>query len=317
MFGLLIVSEFGLGQRTETAINFDAKTNHLRFDYENDVLYSSDHYYTGGLAITYMHQRLKNTPAQLILKAKNPVSSTYSGFGVEHRLYTPYSITDPYAMPIDRPYAAYFMASNFSVLINMEKHLKLSNEIGIGVMGPAAGGEEMQSYVHKILNAYQPIGWDEQLSNTFLLDYQFRVEKGFFDPWISTHITPIAEARVGSLKDEIAIGLKLDFGNVNGALAAAKSADKGGSEAFIWEFVFEAKIAGVLYDATLQGGPFNNQDIYALTTQDIYARQYRIRIGVNLYYQGFYLRYMTYLNSADFTNAVAHPYGGIYLGFSF
>ena len=86
---LLTVCEDGLSQRIEKAIDFDQKKNHLSFEVENDMLFQSDHYYTGGLAISYTHRKLKHTPAQFIIRSKQKKSITYTGVGIEHRLFTP------------------------------------------------------------------------------------------------------------------------------------------------------------------------------------------------------------------------------------
>jgi hypothetical protein len=193
----------------------------------------------------------------------------------------------------------------------------MSNELGIGVMGPAAMGEELQCSVHGLINSYQPIGWEGQLSNSFLIDYQFRIEKGIGNHKISNIFIPVAEARVGTLKDEIVFGLKLSLGNLTPVLASNILHQSSQKDRFIWEFVFEADILGVLYDATLQGGLASSQDENALSMKEIYARQYHIRTGLNAYYKGFFLRYMIYFNSRDFENALVHHYGGIYVGFSF
>lgn len=193
----------------------------------------------------------------------------------------------------------------------------MSNELGIGVMGPAAKGKEFQTSIHGLINSYQPIGWEGQLSNAFLIDYQFRVEKGLGNSWILTHLIPISEARVGTLKDEIALGIMLSFGNSTAVLASGLLHEASQKDRFIWEFVFEADILGVLYDATLQGGFINSRDENALTMNEIYAIQYHIRTGLNAYYKGFFLRYMIHFNSPDFENSFVHHYGGIYFGFSF
>lgn len=93
--------------------------------------------------------------------------------------------------------------SNYSVLINTKNNLKVSNEIGVGVMGKLALGEEAQTLVHKIIGSPLPIGWDNQLENAFLIDYQFRIEKTLFNNWFINHFSPFAEARIGPLTDRV------------------------------------------------------------------------------------------------------------------
>ena len=316
LIGLLIISQLVLGQRTEMAIDFNQKTNRLVIEIENDLLFKSDHYYTSGTAFTYLNKKMKHSPAQLILKAKNPESIRFSGFGLEQRMFTPYSILRPDSIPDDRPYSAYLLATNFSVLINPEKHLKISNELGIGIMGPAAGGEWAQSLVHQIIGSPIPIGWENQLKNAFLIDFQFRIEKGFFGDWTARHFIPFAKARVGTLTDRIGVGLLIKFGNVNKTLAKYGRPEKYKNR-LVWQWVFEANLQGVLYDATLQGGLFNGDEAIYLARPETISRQYQVRTGVNIYYKRFYLRYMIKFNSQDFINGVIHRYGGLNIGFSF
>ncbi|MCF6171115.1 MAG: lipid A deacylase LpxR family protein [Bacteroidales bacterium] len=316
LIGLLIISQLALGQRTEMAVDFNQKTNRLVIEIENDLLFKSDHYYTSGTALTYLNKKMNHDPAQLILKSKNPESIRFSGFGLEQRIFTPYSILRPDSIEDDRPYSAYLLATNFSVLINPEKHLKISNELGIGVMGPAAGGEWAQTTVHKIIGSPIPLGWENQLNNTFLIDYQFRIEKGFFGDWTANHFIPFAKARVGTLTDRIGLGLLIKFGNVNKTLGEYAQPKKYKNR-LVWQWVFEANLQGVFYDATLQGGLFSTDEAIDLPTQDIISRQYQVRTGVNIYYKSFYIRYMIKFNSQDFINGVIHRYGGLNIGFSF
>ncbi len=313
---LAYFSPFSFGQRTETSLNFNQRKVHLLLESENDLLFQTDYYYTAGIALTYVHKTLKNTPAQLILKSKTPNLISFSGFGIEQRIFTPFSITSPNSIENDRPYTAYVMLSNFSTIINLDKHLKIGNEIGIGILGPAAKGEEMQTYVHKTIGSDLPEGWENQLSNAYLIDYQFRIEKGFFNDRVANHLLPFGELRVGTLTDKISVGLLFKFGNVIKTLKnTSKSEDT--KKTLVWEWLFEAKYQRVFYDATLQGGVLGKNKVIGLSKQEILSRQYHLRTGVNLYYKRLFLRYMVQFNSKNFSSSRIHQYGGIIIGYSF
>jgi len=314
-FFFLIWSIFVVAQRTETAINLSEKNNRLIFETENDVLFRSDNYYTAGLALSYTNNNLKKTPAQFLLKSKNSENYTFSGFGFQQRIFTPYSIGEPNSIDHDRPYSAYLLLTNFSVLIVPKNHLKLSNEIGIGVMGEAAKGEEVQTFIHSLIGSVTPVGWDNQLENAFLIDYQFRIEKGFFNDWIASHFVPFTAARVGTLTNRVQIGLITKWGNKNNFLKDATLPNKIGKQ-LVWEWLFEANLQGVFYDATLEGGLFND-DPNAISNNETISRQYQFRMGVNTYYKRFSFRYMVKFNSTDFNNAVIHRYAGLNVGYSF
>ncbi len=313
---LLKTSFFAFGQRTETGINLTQEKSRLIFELENDMLFTTDNYYTAGLALSYTNKNFKKTPAQLILNSQNTENITFSGVGFQQRIFTPYSISEPNTIENDRPYSAYLLATNFSVLINRKKKLKLSNEIGLGIMGQAAGGKETQTFVHQIIGSVTPIGWENQLKNAFIIDYQFRVEKGFFNEWISNHFVPFAEARVGTLIDKIQVGLITKIGNKNKSLTNMSTSFELKKQ-LIWEWVFEANLQGVFYDATLEGGVFSNDKAFVLDKEEIISRQYQLRTGINLYYKKFSFRYMVKFNSTDFESAIIHRYASLNIGFTF
>ena len=207
------------------------------------------------------------------------------------------------------------MLTNYSVFINAEHKVIFSNELGIGLMGPTAFGEQSQSFIHNLIGSPAPIGWENQLDNTFLIDYTFRVEKSFFNGFIAEHFIPYAEARIGTLTDHIKLGVKLRVGNKNKSvidLVNKKTIERKLS----WEWILGANLQGVFYDATLEGGLFN-KDKTLLQKQDIIEQQYQFRMGINLYYKRISFRYMINYNSKNFTNSVIHKYGSANFGFSF
>lgn len=305
------------GQRTETAVNFDGNTSHFTIEVENDFLYGTDQYYTAGEAFTYTHKNLKKTPAQLLMRKKDMDNISFSGFGIEHRMFTPFSTIFPDSISNDRPYSSYFMMTNFTVLIKPAQHLKMSTEIGVGVLGPAAQGEQIQTGIHELINSKKPIGWEKQLNNSFILDYQFRIEKGFFTPWIANHIVPIGEVRLGTLQNKLALGLMLKFGNSNKYLSGANEVQNNKNK-LVWDWVFEAKFQDVFFDATLQGGLMNGDEVgKTLDAQNVLSNQYHLRTGINIYYAGIFVRFMMNYNSADFTAGISHKYGSLNIGFAF
>jgi len=307
---ILSVNQYVLTQRTETALTFNEKNNRLIFEMDNDMLFNTDSYYTAGFGFSFTNKKFKKTPIQLLVKNKKNFTS-FNGFGIENRIFTPSSIINPLSIENDQPYSAYILATNYSVQINPIKFFKMSNEIGIGLMGPKAYGEEIQTIVHQIVNSPLPIGWENQIKSTVLLDYRFRIEKGFGNTFLARTIVPFISIRAGTLTDRIKAGILIKLGNKYKYLS-----DKNIKHKFIWEWVFTANFQGVLYDATLQGSLFRT-DENALTNNQIIHHQHQIRTGFNLYYKNISLRYMLNFNSANFSTAYYHRYGGINIGYSF
>ena len=313
---ILFVFSNVFAQHFETDANFDGRTNHFTLGTENDLIFQTDKYYTAGISLSFTNSKLKKTLAQLLLPSKNGSNYVQSGFGIEYKMFTPSSIINPLAVEMDRPYSAYMLLTNFSFFVNPHKNLAVSNQIGLGFIGPSAGGEQVQSFVHQLIGNQKPRGWSNQLGNAFLVDYQIRIEKGFLTPWLANHLIPLAMIHVGSLKDEMDVGVMLKFGNKNEHLKArALICPK--PDQFIWEWVFEARVKTVFYDATLQGSLFSVEELKALPASDVSLQQIHLRTGINVYYQSIFLRIMLQSNSHDFTSGVAYQYGGITIGSSF
>ena len=313
---IFLLSKISFSQRTENAIYFTDKNSRLVLEIENDLLFNTDSYYTSGQAISYTNKKFKKTPSQLILNLITNKDIDITGFGFQQRIFTPYSIEHPDLIEDDRPYSAYLLLSNYSVFINSKHKYLLSNEIGIGVMGPIAGGEQAQTLVHKIIGSPAPIGWNNQLNNAFLLDYNFRIEKSFFNGFVAKHFIPYSEARIGTLTDRVKIGIKIRVGNKNIAMHELVN-KKYNKHKIVWEWIFGANLQGVFYDATLEGGLFSKKEAVELPKQDIIEKQYQVRMGINLYYKNFSFRYMVNYNSKDFTNGLIHKYGSANFGYSF
>ncbi len=312
----ILFARQGLAQRTENAIYFTEQNSRMVLEIENDLLFNTDSYYTAGIALSYTNRKLHKTPTQLILNLITKKDIDITGFGIQQRIYTPYSIEQPNIIANDRPYSAYVLFSNYSVFINSSKRTVISTELGIGAMGPIAGGEEVQSAVHELLGNTKPIGWENQLNNAFLIDYHMRIEKSFFKGSFSEHFIPFAELRVGTLTDRVKMGLKFRVGNKSNSMMKLTKG-KYSSKKFIWEWIISGNLQGVFYDATLQGGVLNKDESIALPKQDVIEQQFQVRMGVNFYIKRFSFRYMVKYNSKDFANAVVHRYGSVNFGYSF
>ncbi len=318
IISILIIFNFktSYSQRTENAIYFCDKKSRIVLEIENDMLFNTDSYYTSGQALSYTNKNFKKTPTQLLLNLIIKKDVDITGIGFQQRIYTPYSIEQPNLIDNDRPYSAYILLTNYSVFINVKHKIILSNELGIGVMGPAALGEQSQSFIHKLIDSPAPIGWENQLNNAFLIDYTFRLEKSFFNGFVAEHFIPYLETRIGTLTDNVKLGMKLRFGNKNKSVL--DHANKRSIERKLsWEWILGANLKGVFYDATLEGGLFNKDESLPLPKQDIIEQQYQLRMGINIYYKCFSFRYMINYNSKNFANSITHKYGSANFGFAF
>ena len=141
----------------------------LTFSHENDMLGGgTDEYYTSGVRASLLDLNAKvpdfiYKTADMIplINLNGDTAITYS---VGQNLYTPSDITVAAPQPKDRPYAA-FLYGSAGLTTLKDDHID-EVEMTLGVVGPAALGEQTQKFIHKNLSdSPEPQGWSHQLKN--------------------------------------------------------------------------------------------------------------------------------------------------------
>jgi lipid A 3-O-deacylase len=155
-----------------TAIGQEEKST-LSITVENDSFLGTDCYYTQGMRIQYMHEanQLPEWTARFLTNFPTlgmDVSRMRIGGAVGQEIYTPRRISRSAPIVTDRPYAAWLHGS--LILRRSGEFLDQvpvmdEMELDLGVVGPAALGEETQKWWHDLLNQPEPKGWDNQISN--------------------------------------------------------------------------------------------------------------------------------------------------------
>lgn len=145
---------------------------------ENDVWAKSDRYYTNGIKLgigvpgNLLTQFLAESATGLLNRLQLPSDGSFKfsperepHFGVflGQNMYTPKRISVAAPQPFDRPWAAW---SYLGVVAQRETGDRLdSAEVDIGFVGPAAGGQWVQTEWHKLIGSPKPEGWGNQIRN--------------------------------------------------------------------------------------------------------------------------------------------------------
>lgn len=191
---------------------------------ENDLFGNgTDQNYTNGLRLTYLNTaaefpELADKVAELVPTFDiNETSSVFYSIG--QNLYTPDAIENPAQDLSDRPWAAYLYGA-IGMLTQTGNHLD-EVEAAVGVVGPAALGEQTQKFVHKyVSDSPVPRGWDNQLRNepTFLLgwnrmwpDWQTQKVVG-----LNFAVSPYIGATVGNVYTFANTGISFRLGPQSG-----------------------------------------------------------------------------------------------------
>lgn len=133
--------------------------------FENDLFNGTDRNYTNGVSIQYT-DTLNRVPHGVRYAAApfiDPGADIRVTYQLGQNLYTPQDIERKTPDPEDRPYAGWLYGS-VGVVADTGDNLT-SLQLSLGVVGPAALGEQVQSFVHSAVETREPRGWDSQLKN--------------------------------------------------------------------------------------------------------------------------------------------------------
>ena len=141
----------------------------LNIQWENDafILDGQDKHYTNGLRFSFL--RPDDRVPSWVLKSARAVPWFPKGgrirpaWSLGQSLYTPEDIKTTELVEDDRPYAAWLYVGAGLVVEN--GRILDVMEFSLGVVGPAALGEQVQSGIHEIIDSPLPQGWDNQLHN--------------------------------------------------------------------------------------------------------------------------------------------------------
>ncbi len=288
------------------------ENKYFRINYENDFFTATDRDYTQGILIEKVHPALNRFPLMKILwHPKN--SKLKYGLAIEHNAYTPKEIGQYDIQYGDRPYAAVLILKSFLIAENFERRLRIAVSFNSGIIGQAAGGEQMQETIHHWLNGIQPQGWHNQIQNDLILNYQVNVEKEIYQYKNHFLISAYGSARLGTLSDKISTGFTTSLGNFNSSFSLPASF----KSSFRWYLYVHLTGNAVGYDATLQGGVFNHSSVYTIDDENINRFTLQDKFGLVLVFRSLYLEYYRTGTTEEFKTSIYHRTGGLQIGFGF
>lgn len=287
-----------------------SKDGYVRLSYDNDFFTATDQYYTQGIDLEVVLPGLgKGVLPSVLVKSGNDVRY---GIGVQHNGYTPTTISSDAILYKDRPFAGTLMAKAFAISANYDLPYRLSSSVHLGIIGPAAGAQEMQTYIHHELNNLTPRGWEHQIKNDIILNYAVHYEQELFSIDRYLLLAGNAGADIGTLNTSISTGVTLMAGYFSSPFRNTGNT-KGLS---IYGYMTPtSNIIG--YNATLQGGLLNRTSPHTFASADICRLLFRSRFGVVAAYRGIYLEYFQAYSTREFFTGRDYRYGGVQLGIGF
>jgi hypothetical protein len=222
--------------------------------------------YTNGVRVTVVRNPLRNwtlldtfgrwwQAKGLFARAGLPTTST-SALIVGQHFFTPTVITDFAVDPLDRPYGA-FTYTGFRLDVTEDASTSVlgiplrqqhSFEAAVGVMGPLAAADEVQTGVHVLRKSRIPKGWSHQLDNEAAVgvSYSWRGRFGWdVRDWPNLDLTPHFGGYAGNVQTYGFAGLTARLGlNLSSfpALVLNPTAETRSQRRRAWEI---AALAGV------------------------------------------------------------------------
>lgn len=285
---------------------------YVSLHYDNDFFSATDRYYTQGILFSFIHPLVRYSPFSYALIKLRGANLNYYGFHLQQDVFTPVSIRHEGIFYGERPFTATFFFSHSLVSINSRKQLLIRTQLDLGIMGPAAKGEEEQKGIHKALNNIQPLGWENQLANEPIINYNTQVEKGFVQ---RKHLAVMAGARLrlGTLYTDLGLGLHARLGIFSPYFNSLGLQNDPAKRRNKFKIYLDAKanLRGVAYNATLEGGLINQSSIYTLPPGDISRFLFDCSGAIVIAYKQVSLEYNRAYITPEFKKGVDHGWGGL------
>ncbi|MEM9193117.1 MAG: lipid A-modifier LpxR family protein [Myxococcota bacterium] len=174
-----------------------AAEDSLIVGFDNDLLVSTDRYYTSGL---FLGAGYRDGPLRIRVL-------------VGQEIYTPRYIEIAEDQVFDRPWAGFLYARGS--VIHTEADRAVGGGVRLGVVGPAALAEQVQELAHMIVPADEPTGWPHQLSNRPAIEAwagyaaQVRVDLG---TEFGLRLASGLGVEVGSVRNRLTLSATIDIG---------------------------------------------------------------------------------------------------------
>ncbi|MCK7590599.1 lipid A deacylase LpxR family protein [Subsaxibacter sp. CAU 1640] len=280
----------------------------------------TDVFYTQGLKIECSHllkdsSRLKKWWPFVLDKSTENIT----GFSIGQNLYTSSDITVPSIMLDDRPYSAWLYISKSVISNDSASAKRLSSEVYLGVIGPMALGEEVQSTWHEWIGSPDPKGWDNQIKNDIGINLHLKYEKGLYSyasPNLTVDFVPNAEVLAGTVINTVGVGTTTRisifnassyFQNIYSERSIIKAFKEPIKPSFIKSFkdsnisLFTTNSANVVvWNSLLQGGLFSQDSPYLIDHKDIERVYINLEYGISYSNPYFNISYTRAFRTREF-----------------
>jgi hypothetical protein len=285
------------------------KNKYFRFNYDNDYFTKTDEYYSQGITFDVAHPAIKKF---ILVKLLWKPYKTTPQYGITFNLfgYTPTSIKSDEILYGDRPFEANITLKTYLIQVDDIHKQKVATAFSIGVMGKAALGFDIQYNIHRWTKNPLPLGWQNQIKNDVILNYQINYEKQLLAAGNNFLLNATTEGRLGTLNTKASAGFNFMAGKFNKRFMPIAKKPKAE-----YYFYGQSNVNFIGYDATMQGGIFNRKSPYTISGNDVNKITFQVDAGVIVNFKTLYLSYTQSFLTKEFKQGNYHRWGGVSVGF--
>jgi len=187
---------------------------------DNDVFLGDDSGYTNGIYLSTFDIGVgvdKIPAADFWVKPllwslpKDSAVGAINAYTFGQAMNTPSDLSLEIPGENELPYSAFLFLSNSYVLVG-EEYADEVNTI-IGLIGPAALGDEVQTFVHQITGSDEPRGWDNQLDNELVFQFsRARIRRAWVSGSGNSDLLLHARGSIGTLESGLSGGVMYRYG---------------------------------------------------------------------------------------------------------
>lgn len=286
----------------------------LKIHFENDLItYSNtDRYFTNGIRFDLQAAWLAGSTLQkLMIPYRHKSYATYN-LSMVQNMYTPTDTRVAPELSRDRPYSSVLYFEFRRKVADLQNNLILSTEFDLGYIGPYSLGSSLQTMVHKTFPTNdKPQGWETQINSDIILNYSVQAQKALVN---SKNLTLLAglNAEAGTLYTNAGAGLQMQAGKAEPIFGLDENQQWPELEYF---FFAKTDISFVAYNALLQGGMFNHDNVFTLKQNEIEHLVGNAEAGIHFMYKGIGMEIAQHFISPEYKSGLWHKWGRMSLIF--
>jgi len=286
----------------------------LKVNFENDLITyaNTDRYFTNGITIDLQAAWLSHSSVQkLMIPYRHPALVSYN-LSMVQDMYTPTDTRIAPTLKRDRPYSSYLYFGYRKTVSDPLCKLRISSLLDAGYLGPYSPGSYLQTLVHKTFPSNdKPLGWQTQIKTDIILNYTIQVQKALvYNDKFS--LLAAADLKTGTLYNNVGGGFQFQAGKADPLFGLADNREWPKLECY---FFAKTHVSYVIYNALLQGGMINHDNIFTLKGSEIQRVVGTAEAGIHFRRKGLGIELAQHYLSPEYKGGLWHKWGRISLLF--